>query len=164
RLRDAAFVAVVEPDASRRAAAERLGADVVIDPAVEDAASVLRGMTEGRGVDVALEATDRATGQRDALMATRRGGRVIVSGFERGDAEVSFPQTFLTLQSRQIRSTQNGNSRMFRDLERFTRLLERGKLTPDGIMTRTYSVDQLDAARDAAASHADICGIIAFPH
>ncbi|KAB1650477.1 alcohol dehydrogenase catalytic domain-containing protein [Pseudoclavibacter endophyticus] len=164
RLRDAAFVAVVEPDATRRVAAERLGADVVIDPAAEDHTEVLRRLTDGRGVDVALEATNSVSGQRDALLSSRRGGRIVVTGFERGDSEVTLPQTFLTLQSRQVRSAQNGNVRMFRDLERFTRLLERGKLTPEGIMTRTYAVDEIDAARDAAASHDDICGIIAFPH
>lgn len=164
RMQNADFIAVVEPDAARRAVAERLGADVVIDPQSDNPAEVLRGFTEGRGVDVALEATSATSGQRMALESSRRGGRVVVTGFERGDSEVVLPQVALTLQSRQVRSAQNGNVRMRRDLARYTRLLERGLLRADEILTSRYSVDQIDAARDASASHADICGVLVFDH
>lgn len=162
RMQHAALVVVVEPDEGRRAVATRLGADVVIDPDAEDAVAHVQSLTEGRGADVTLEGSSSTRAQREAVLAVRRGGRVVVSGLERGDAEVSIPQVPLALQSRQVLSAQNGNVRMRRDLPRYTRLLERGLLDATEILTTRYPVDELDAAREASASHADLSGVITF--
>ena len=160
RVARAGTVAVVEPDADRREVARSLGADVVIDPSVEDAVERVRDLTEGRGADVTLEASSSTGAQRDAVLAARRGGRTVLSGLERGDAEVVIPQVPLSLQSRSVLSVQNGNVRMRRDVPACIRLLERGLLDASAILTHRYPLERLDDAREASKNHDDLSGLI----
>jgi S-(hydroxymethyl)glutathione dehydrogenase/alcohol dehydrogenase len=164
RVARASFVAVVEPDARRREVARSLGADVVIDPDAEDAVASVQSLTGGRGADVTLEASSSTKAQRAAVLAVRRSGRAVLSGLERGDAEVSIPQVPLALQSRSVISVQNGNVRMRRDVPACIRLLEQGLLDATPIITNRYSVDRLDEAREASKNHDDLSGLVVFAH
>ncbi len=86
----------VEPDASRAAMAIRLGADAVVAPeAGEHAWSAdpsLRGkileLTDGVGVDVALEMAGFNPSVNNAISVVRRGGTVVLFGVKNGDAVV----------------------------------------------------------------------------
>jgi S-(hydroxymethyl)glutathione dehydrogenase/alcohol dehydrogenase len=160
----AGHLAVVEPDARRREVARSLGADVVIDPDAEDAVASVQSLTGGRGADVTLEASSSTKAQRAAVLAVRRSGRAVLSGLERGDAEVSIPQVPLALQSRSVISVQNGNVRMRRDVPECIRLLEQGLLDATPIITNRYSVDRLDEAREASKNHDDLSGLVVFAH
>ena len=83
RHKGAGTVLVSESDASRRALAERLGADAVIDPAT-GAPDRVRELTHGLGSHLAVECAGVASAMDDCLAATRRGGRIVVAGtFER---------------------------------------------------------------------------------
>ncbi|MBO9627764.1 MAG: zinc-binding dehydrogenase, partial [Microbacterium sp.] len=169
RLAGASSVAVVEWHEGRSALAKRHGADVVIDPGpsyerADEAVASVRAFTSGRGADVAIEAAGPTAAQRLALMSSRRAGRVVYTGFEIGGAQLTVPQVETALQSRQILSSQNGQVRMRSDLQRYTELIERGLLSTEGIVTRTYDLAELDLARDRSGSLDDVCGIIAFEH
>lgn len=160
----AGLVVVIDPHGGRRAIAEGLGADVVLDPLDADAAAAVRELTGGRGADVALESAGPAESQRLAVQATRRGGRAVLTGFEVGGAQLSLPQVETALQSRRILSAQNGHVRMRTDLQRYAGLLERGHLDPGPILTRTYELSELDLARDRSGSLEDVCGVVVFDH
>src|SRR5438132_3651404 len=56
RLYSPSHILAIDPVASRLDAAKRFGADVVGDPAAEDPAEIVRGLTDGLGADVAIEA------------------------------------------------------------------------------------------------------------
>jgi threonine 3-dehydrogenase len=81
----ARFVVVSEPNAYRRAIAERMGATRVIDPRERDVDSVQAelGMTEG--FDVALEMSGNPQALRDVLANMAHGGRVALLGLPDGD-------------------------------------------------------------------------------
>lgn len=66
----ASMVLVTEPSASKRELAKKLGADVVIDPTVEDV--IARGFeaTGYKGFDVVIEASGNATAANQALGLT----------------------------------------------------------------------------------------------
>ena len=165
RLAGAGDITVVEPHAARLALAGELGADHLVATADEDeAVAAVRARTGGRGADVVLESAGPALSQRIAVRASRRAGRVVLSGFEIGGAELTIPQVEAALQSRQILSTQNGQVHMRSDLQRYTGMIERGLLNPDPILTRRYPLEQLDAARDNSGSLDDVCGVIVFDH
>jgi threonine dehydrogenase-like Zn-dependent dehydrogenase len=63
--------------------AARLGADVVVDSASQDAVTVLRRATSGNGVDVAIDCSGNPKAQNAALDATRRLGFVAFVGESR---------------------------------------------------------------------------------
>jgi 2-desacetyl-2-hydroxyethyl bacteriochlorophyllide A dehydrogenase len=70
-------IVVVEPLAPRRELACRVGADVALDPA-DDTVGRIRELTDGAGVDLAIEASGNAGALEQALECVVFGGTVIV--------------------------------------------------------------------------------------
>lgn len=81
RLCGAGRIVAVDPLPYRRHLASELGADAV----AADAAGVL-DETDGRGVDVVLEATNSPDGPQHAAEAVRVGGRLILVGIPTGNS------------------------------------------------------------------------------
>jgi threonine 3-dehydrogenase len=87
----------VEVDAKHAEMARQLGCDAVIvpgadperphasDPAVRE---LIRELTDGVGVDVALEMAGFNSSMNNAIKAVRRGGHVVLFGVKNGDAIV----------------------------------------------------------------------------
>jgi len=71
---------VVESIPYRVERAKLLGADVVIDPRDENALEQVRELTDGRGVDKALDCSGAVAAQRFCIDATRRKGQVAFVG------------------------------------------------------------------------------------
>ena len=92
RHRGAAHVTVVDVAAAPLAAAQRVGADAVVDASGDGGA--MAGLA---GVDVAFEASGSEAGVRDALMVVRRGGTLVqVGNLSRGDVTLPFNQVMAT--------------------------------------------------------------------
>lgn len=83
-------VYVSEPIPERRMLAAKLGATAVCDPQVCSPAAWLQEQTEGRGVDVAIEAAWGQEAVEQAVRMARSGGRVVLVGIPRKDT-CSFP-------------------------------------------------------------------------
>jgi threonine dehydrogenase-like Zn-dependent dehydrogenase len=87
RLAGAAWLAAVDPVASRRGLALELGADAALDPSEgQDGAGARVKRSGGRGVDVAIETSGNAAGLHEAIAATALGGTVVTVGFYQGGA------------------------------------------------------------------------------
>ena len=70
----AARVFAVEPNAQRRALAERMGADLLLDPADPAMESVVKEATWNNGVDVLLEMSGHAAAIQQGFRLLRNGG------------------------------------------------------------------------------------------
>ncbi|MBN9158429.1 MULTISPECIES: zinc-binding dehydrogenase [unclassified Microbacterium] len=70
----------VDPIGARRAFAQELGADAVIDPVQQDPVSTIRGITEGEGAEVVIECSANARAQKQAVQAVRAHGTVLLIG------------------------------------------------------------------------------------
>ena len=77
-----ARVIASEPAAFRRSLAGEFGVDVAIDPVSEDALEQVMELTDGRGVDVALDFTGYADPQMLCLDAAKVGGAVGLIGLK----------------------------------------------------------------------------------
>ncbi len=75
-----ARVIAVEVAPERRALARELGADAALDPGAADVVAALRDLTDGEGVDAALDCTGQAPARLAAVRATRTWGRVGLVG------------------------------------------------------------------------------------
>lgn len=86
----------VEPNESHAEMARRLGADVVLRPergklphaSDPKLTEQIRSLTDGVGVDVALEMSGINASVNNAIHAVRRGGDVILFGLKSGDAVI----------------------------------------------------------------------------
>jgi threonine 3-dehydrogenase len=73
-------VFATETNEQRRAMAKKMGADVVVNPATEDAVKKILGETSGTGVDVLLEMSGNPTAIQQGFQALRAGGRASLLG------------------------------------------------------------------------------------
>jgi threonine 3-dehydrogenase len=73
-------VFATETNEHRRAMAKKMGADVVVNPAAEDAVRKILGETGGTGVDVLLEMSGNPTAIQQGFQALRAGGRASLLG------------------------------------------------------------------------------------
>jgi len=88
----------VEPDAHHAELARRLGCDAVLTPSLppadapyrSDPALIeeVRSLTDGIGVDVAMEMAGFNSSLNNAVKMTRRGGDVVLFGVKNGDAVI----------------------------------------------------------------------------
>jgi len=88
-MNGAAKVIVSEPNPSRRALAERMGADVTIDPTHQAITDALKDLTDGIGPDVVIEAVGSIRTYESSIEVVRRGGKVLAYGAAAQDAVMS---------------------------------------------------------------------------
>src|ERR1700680_2282946 len=74
KLKGAGFIIAVESDPVRCAMAKRMGADLVLDHTKTDVVAEIRRLTDGVGVDVAIEALGTQSTFENALRVIRAGG------------------------------------------------------------------------------------------
>ena len=85
RLTGARTVIVSEPNALRREAALKAGADHAIDPTTEDLQARVRAASDGLGADIAIVAIGVPSLANDAIRLVRHRGRVsLFAGFTKG--------------------------------------------------------------------------------
>jgi S-(hydroxymethyl)glutathione dehydrogenase / alcohol dehydrogenase len=89
RMAEAGPIIAVDVSADKESVARRCGATEFL-VAADDLAKQVRGLTEGRGADVAIECVGRGSTIRQAWGATRRGGRTVVVGIGRNDDRADF--------------------------------------------------------------------------
>jgi 2-desacetyl-2-hydroxyethyl bacteriochlorophyllide A dehydrogenase len=86
RLSGAAWIAGVDPVASRRELATRFGADLVLDPSACDPGREITLAAGQTGADVAIEFSGRYSALHQALRSVRLAGTVVAAGFYTGGA------------------------------------------------------------------------------
>jgi len=159
RIAGAARIIAIDVVPGRRALAASMGATDTVDAIREDAVEVVRSLTEGRGADVVIEAAGPEVAARQAVEMARRAGTVVLMGVSHSRAEVSIPQSALTIHGKRVCGCQNGQITPHRDFARWIGMLESGELDPKGFVTREYSLDEADAARDASLELRDVNGL-----
>jgi threonine 3-dehydrogenase len=73
-------VFATETNENRRAMAKKMGADIVLNPAVENAVGKILAETNGTGVDALLEMSGNPTAIQQGFKALRAGGRASLLG------------------------------------------------------------------------------------
>ena len=138
---------VIDMVAERRALALQFGADVVIDPASENALAVVHAHTEGYGCDVYIEATGSPGGVTQGLELIRKLGRFVE--FSVFGKETSVDWSIIgDRKELDIRGAHLGPYCYPIAID----LLSRGLVTSKGIVTHDYTFDQWDEAIKVANS------------
>jgi L-iditol 2-dehydrogenase len=141
---------VSEPVSERRELATQLGATTVCDPQVDDPAAWLLEQTQGRGVDVAVEAAWGQEAVEQAVQMARPGGKVVVVGIPREDV-TSFPNSparskgLTILMSRRMKSVHS----------RAIALVERGVVDLRALVTHRFPLERAGEAFELMASLQD---------
>jgi len=97
---------------------------------------------------------------QQAWDCTRAGGHVMLMGFTL--QPVSFPGASLALFGRTIHPGQQGGLHVMRDIPRYVKLIEKGKIDAQSLITKRYTLDQSRQAVQDTADRTIITGVIEF--
>lgn len=151
RLKTPRRLVVIDPVEERRALALGFGADTAIDPTKEDADAVVRGLTEGYGCDVYIEATGSPNGVTQGLGIIRKLGRFVE--FSVFGAETTADWSVIgDRKELDLRGAHLGPYCYPIAID----LLRRGLVTSKGIVTHRYDLPQWPTAIDVANSLSSI--------
>lgn len=128
-------------------AALSVGATDIVNASTTDVGEAIRSLTDGAGVDVALEVVGHPTSFSSALSAVRDGGRVAMVGIAPAGVEASFEITRIVRRRITIAGSYGG--RAGEDMPKLLALARSGKIDPGRFVTRRYGLDEVADAFSA---------------
>ncbi|GAA4238364.1 Zn-dependent alcohol dehydrogenase [Postechiella marina] len=164
RISGAAKIIAVDINENRLEMAKKFGATNVIladreDKGLNNAAKIVKSMTEGRGADYAFECTAvPALGVAPLAMVRNAGTAVQVSGIEE---EITVDMRLFEWDKKYINPLY-GAARPDIDFPKLEALYDKGELMLDEMITNTYSLDNLQQAFDDMLSGKNAKGVITF--
>jgi alcohol dehydrogenase len=153
KLRGAAVIVGVDPMAVRRTMSMRFGATHTIDPTAGDVAAQLKNLTEGRGVDVAIEALGRQETFEAALRAIRPGGVLSSLGVYAGKLVAPYEALYAGLADQKIVTTlcPGGKERM----RRLMAMVESERIDLTPLVTHRFALDDIKQAYELFSRQGD---------
>jgi alcohol dehydrogenase len=153
RLMGATMIIAVESVPVRMEMARRMGADHVVDFTKADPVEEIRRLTDGRGVDVSVEALGRQETFEASLRVLRPGGTLSSLGVYSGDLRIPLDGFLAGLGDHTIRTTlcPGGKERMRRLMD----VIASGRVDTRPLVTHRFKLDRIEEAYDLFAHHRD---------
>jgi 2-desacetyl-2-hydroxyethyl bacteriochlorophyllide A dehydrogenase len=137
RHKGAGTIIVSEPSSSRRELAQRLGADVVIDPKADETPAKVREHAGSLGADIAIECVGRPKPMDDCFASVRRGGRIVVAG----TFDVPYPVDLVATLINEYSII--GSLGSVTELQEATQLIVSGEIDVSPIISSIVSLDEV---------------------
>jgi len=156
-------IIAVDPVAFKRDSALKLGATDVRS-GIEEAAELAKDLTNGQGADSVLVTvgTVEPAHVGQAFDAVRKGGTVVVTSIGCLDVGVPISLTELTLSQKRLQGSLFGSSNPLYDIPRQIELYRAGQLKLDELITRTYTLDEVNKGYEDMHAGTNIRGVIVY--
>jgi len=153
KLMGATTIIAVDTVPERLAIARAMGADHVVDFRKVDPVDEIRRITDGRGVDVSIEALGRQTTFEAALRVLRPGGTLSSLGVYSEDLHIPIDAFSAGLGDNRIVTTlcPGGKERMRRLME----VVASGRVDTGALVTHRFSLDDIESAYELFANQRD---------
>lgn len=129
---------------------------------LEDANEFILELTEGRGADYCFEAVGNTALMQLAEASTRPGGVCTVIGVGKMDEQFVLSPFMLPLSAKRIQGTMYGNCNPSTDFPKLFDYYKSGELDLDGMITKTYTIDEAPQAFADLTSGANARGVIIY--
>ena len=159
-------VIAVDPVELKRQAALRLGASDAVG-SIEEAAGLARSLTDGQGADSAIVTVGVLTGEHmaQAFDAVRKGGTVVVTAVApMATASIPVSPFNLAMYQKRLQGCLYGMMSPAGDVPHLLWMYEQGQLKLDELVTRTYTLDEINLGYEDMHSGVNIRGLIEFPN
>jgi len=144
RIAGAVTIVAVDPARGRREASLRLGATHAVDPRADDPLDAVRALTEGRGADYTFEAVGRPELIVQAFDMARAAGTVTVVGMPAKDDVITLPALRAVFSGKRLAGSKVGGAQILRDVPRYVRLAESGRLDLGSMVSRRITLDEVN--------------------
>ena len=153
KLRGAALVIGIDAMRQRLEIARRFGATATLNPAECDPVAEIKKLTDGRGVDVAIEALGQQETFEDALKSLRPGGTLSSLGVYGGKLIAPYEAIHAGLGDQQIVTTlcPGGKERM----RRLMAMVAQHRVDVSPLVTHHFRLDQIEEAFDLFSHQRD---------
>jgi len=144
-LSGAAVVVAIDPVEGKRESAKRAGASVALAPGdslIDDVAA----LTDGRGVDVAIEAVGSAATITAAWEVTRRGGTVVVVGAAAPTEVVHLGAADIILSRKTMKGSIFAGGDAQKLIPLIVKLTEEGRFDLESLVSRTIRLEDVGTA------------------
>ncbi len=123
-------------------------------------------MTRGQGADSAILTVDIMTAEvvEAGFNAIGKGGVVVLTGLGRLEPNIQLPGTILTLWRKSVKGSLFGDCNPTYDIPKLLGLYRDGQLELDELITRTYTLDQVNEGYDDLLAGKNIRGVIVHEH
>jgi S-(hydroxymethyl)glutathione dehydrogenase/alcohol dehydrogenase len=132
--------------------------DTIESPA--NTADAVRGLTGGRGADFVFDTVGTPQTLADALASAKKGGTVVLTGLSRVDAIGTVQMFPFVMQEKRLIGSAYGSGRPPEDIRCVIEWFQEGRLKLHELVSRTYSLDQVNDALSALAAGEGARGVI----
>ena len=153
RLMGATTIITVDKVATRMTISRKMGADHVVDFSKVDPVAEIMRLTDGRGVDVAIEALGRQQTFEWALRVLRPGGTLSSLGVYSADLKIPLDAFLAGLGDHTIRTSlcPGGKERMRRLMD----VVASNRIDARALVTHRFKLDDIEKAYDLFANQRD---------
>ena len=164
KMAGARAIAAIDPVEFKREKAMEFGATHTYS-SIAEAMEKLDESTWGRGFDKVI--MTMGVGDGDALgEAFHLGGaraKIVVTNIHpTAEQSIQIPGAFLTLFEKQIIGSLFGSANIRKDIPRLMELYTQGQLNLDDLITKTYTLDEINEGYEAMRNGENIRGVILF--
>ena len=160
----AEYVVAVDPVAFKRNKALEFGASHAVATS-QEATELVNDLTRGRMAQVCVNTMGVGEGAQigASLGLVGKRGRVVVTNLHpAAETQVTMSALELTTYEKQVRGSLFGSSNPRADIPRMLELYRSGKLKLEELVTRTYSLDEVNVGYDDMRGGRNLRGVITF--
>ncbi len=146
RIAGASKIIAVDIDDAKLELAKTFGATHTVNSLNGDAVEAIRELTDGHGVDVAIEAIGLPQTYEQAFYARDLAGTVVLVGVPNPEMKIELPYIELFGRGGALKSSWYGDCLPSRDFPMLIDLYLQGRLNLDGFVSETIELDQVEEA------------------
>jgi Zn-dependent alcohol dehydrogenase len=164
RIAGASVIVALDPVEYKRSRSVEFGATHTA-ASVDEAQALLADLTRGQMADVCVVSTDSAEGAyvAQALSLVGKRGRVVMTAIPHPtDTCVDMSLFDMTLYEKQVRGSLFGSSNPRHDIPRMLDLYRAGQLKLDELVTREYTLEEINQGYADMHAGVNLRGLIRF--
>ena len=147
-LANARQIIAVDINEGKLEFAMKFGATHSVNPSQQDAVERVKELTGGQGVDYAFEVFGSPDTVEMTYEMTKKGGTAVVVGISPWGSKAPIDPVALVRDEKVLKGCYYGSARMSTDMPKLIDMYQAGKLPLDELVTRRYSLDQINEAYD----------------
>jgi Zn-dependent alcohol dehydrogenase len=164
-LAGARHVIAVDLLAAKLETAKSFGATQTVNAAQDDLLSVVQNLTSGRGADYVFVTVGSEKAVAQSLKLVRKHGTVVLVGLifrDGASGTVPLPISDVVLTETRVVGSFLGSTRLSIDVPELIGLYQQGRLQLDELVTKRYSLDDINEAVEKMEQGAVIRNVIVF--
>jgi S-(hydroxymethyl)glutathione dehydrogenase / alcohol dehydrogenase len=153
KMYDCSIIIAVDVEESKLQKAKELGATHLVNASEENPVEKIKTITDGKGVDYAIEATGKAKVIEQAFQSVRdNGGLCVFAGHPAAHERISL-DPFDLIKGKRIQGSWGGECDPDRDIPLLVKYYLEGKLPLDKMISHRYKLELINEALDNLESN-----------